>query len=213
MRTPLRLGLTGGIGSGKSTVATLLATYRTALIDADAISRQLTAPTGLAIAPIEAEFGAIMVQSDGAMDRQKMRTLVYADDQVRHRLEAILHPLIGEEATRQVEQAIQSNCDCIVFDIPLLVESKHWRIKLDHVLVIDCSPERQIDRVMARSGLRRDAVAGILAAQATRQERLRAADSTIFNDDISLHNLSREVAQWAKCFGLSSPTDSPETSA
>jgi dephospho-CoA kinase len=204
MVAALRLGLTGGIGSGKSTVAGLLAGFGAVVIDADAISRAVTACGGLAIAPIMAEFGAELIQPDGAMDRDKMRALVYADGSARQRLEAIIHPLVGQETSRQAMAAVQVGCRCIVFDVPLLVESVHWRQKLDHVLVIDCTPEQQIDRATARSSLGRAAIEAIMATQAHREQRLRAADSVIFNGAITLGKLADEVRHFALRFGLSS---------
>ncbi len=204
MPDALRLGLTGGIGSGKSTIAALLAGHGAAVIDADAISRSTTATGGAAIAGIEKEFGAGFVGADGAMDRDQMRNLVYADPAARKRLEAILHPLIGQEIARQTDAAKQGGTNCIVFDIPLLVESTRWRHTLDQVLVIDCTPQTQIQRVVARSGLTPDAVEKIIATQAPRALRLRAADMVISNDQLSLAQLEAQVAQLWRLIGLSS---------
>ena len=172
----LRLGLTGGIGSGKSTVAGLLAELGAAIIDADAISRATTGPGGLAIASLATEFGADFITDDQALDRDKMRTLAYADANARKRLEAIVHPLVGLEIIRQTELAVQSGNRCIVFDIPLLVESPNWRPKLAQVLVVDCTTELQIQRVMARNAMNREAVERIIQSQATRLARVKAAD-------------------------------------
>jgi dephospho-CoA kinase len=197
-----RLGLTGGIGSGKSTVAELLRTHGAAVIDADAISRNLTAPGGLAIKPIAECFGHAFIAADGALDRDKMRQASYADIHARKQLEAILHPLIGSELDRVEAVATQSGCRCIVFDIPLLVESSRWRQKVDQVLVVDCLAEVQIARVFARSGLARDMVEKIIASQASRAQRLRAADLIIFNSDVSKAILALEVEQIAQLLGL-----------
>lgn len=205
MPATLRLGLTGGIGSGKSTVAQLLGRLGAAIIDADAISRSVTASGGTAIAHIIKEFGAESINPDGAVDRNRMRALVYADANARKRLEAILHPLIGREIERQSDAAIQAGCACLVFDVPLLVESRHWRQKVDRVLVIDCPPAVQIERVMARNGLTRDAVEKIMASQALREVRLRAADAVVFNDQMELDQLAHKVKQLGQRFGLSSP--------
>ena len=199
-----RLGLTGGIGSGKSTVAALLADLGAAVIDADAISRQLTASGGLAMAAIAAEFGAAFVTPDGALDRDQMRALVHSDASARHRLEAIVHPLVGQETQRQAERATAQGKPCIVFDIPLLVESAHWRSRVDHVLVVDCTPEVQISRVMARNQLPRADIEKIIASQASRAQRLAAADSVLFNVGLTLSGLGDEVRQLAPRFGLSS---------
>lgn len=197
-----RLGLTGGIGSGKSTVAGLFRLRGAVVIDADVISRSLTAPAGLAIQPIIDSFGAEFIQADGALDRDKMRHVSYADPSLRKRLEAIIHPLVSAESARQEAAAIEAGCCCIVFDIPLLVESRHWRQRVDQVLVVDCVAEIQISRVVARSGLERSLIETIIASQISREHRLRAADVVIFNAGDSKDDLALEVAQIAHRFGL-----------
>lgn len=199
-----RLGLTGGIGSGKSTVAQFFSSLGAAVIDADAISRAVTAPQGAAIAALSAEFGADFITATGALDRDRMRNLVYSDASARKRLEAILHPLIGQEIARQTDAAVQTASRCLVFDIPLLVESSRWRQNLNQVLVVDCAPEVQIQRVMARSDLARAEVQAIIHSQAPREVRLRGSDMVIFNDDIDLTQLESEVTQIWRWFGLSS---------
>jgi len=198
-----RIGLTGGIGSGKSTVAQMLAALGAAIIDADANARSVTAPGGAAIAPIAAEFGAAFITADGALDRDAMRALAYADGSAKKRLEAIIHPLVGQAASRQEQDAMAAGHTCVVFDIPLLVESGRWRQQLDRILVIDCTVQTQVQRVVARSALEPDAVARIIAAQASREQRLAAADIVIFNDALSLDGLQAEVARMAHSFGLS----------
>ena len=197
-----RLGLTGGIGSGKSTVAELLRLRGAAVIDADAISRSLTAAGGLAIGPIADAFGPDFITSDGALDRDRMRQTSYADTDARKRLEAIIHPLVGNESARQEAIAMKSACRCIVFDIPLLVESRRWRERVDKVLVVDSITEVQIARVLARSGLDRAVVEKIIASQAPRARRLRAADLVIFNAGTSKDLLAREVDLIAQFLGL-----------
>ena len=206
-----RLGLTGGIGSGKSTVASLLAQFGAAVLDADAISRAVTAPHGLAIAPIQAAFGAEFLTAEGALDRERMRALVFAEPDAKRRLEAIIHPLVSQETARLAHVAQDSGHRCLVFDVPLLVESGRWRQQVDHVLVVDCLTETQISRVLARSSLSRAAVQAIMAAQASRAQRLQAADAVIFNDHLTLDGLALEVRWLAPGFGLSLPY-SPETS-
>ncbi len=202
MRGVTRLGLTGGIGSGKSTVACMLKEHGAAIIDADAISRQTTAAGGDAIDAIRQAFGAEFITPEGALDRERMRTLAFSDPTARRRLEQIVHPLVGLETRQQAQAAMAKGYRCIVFDIPLLVESAHWRAHLDQVLVLDCRPETQIERVMQRNGLSRDAVEGILAQQASRRLRLQAADHVICNDDISRPELAHLVGLLAHRFGL-----------
>lgn len=202
MRAALRIGLTGGIGSGKSTVARTLVACGAALVDADAISRAVTAVGGAAIPEISAQFGSHLIAADGAMDRERMRQLAFDDPSTRRRLESIVHPLVGLETLRQYEQAVVAGSRCVVFDIPLLVESGRWRQQLDQVLVVDCSEATQIHRVMARNGWPRDVVEKILAGQASRGQRLSAADICLYNDDISLPALEAQVRQLAARFGL-----------
>ncbi|MBC7647831.1 MAG: dephospho-CoA kinase, partial [Vitreoscilla sp.] len=146
----LRLGLTGGIGSGKSTVAQMLVGHGGGLIDADAISRVTTAAGGSAIAAIAAQFGLQTINADGSMNRDVMRQLVFADPAAKFALEAIIHPLVSQEAARQAAQAKSAGSTFAVFDIPLLVESKRWRQQLDKVLVVDCEEASQISRVVSR---------------------------------------------------------------
>jgi len=202
MNRPVRIGLSGGIGSGKSTVAARLAHHGAAIMDADAISRQITAPGGLGMAAIAETFGAAMVTAEGAMDRDRMRALVFSDPTAKRRLESIIHPLVGQENERLAQQAVERGQWCLVFDVPLLVESAHWRPRLDHVLIVDCEPDTQVQRVMQRNGLSREAVCAIMANQAPRARRLSAADTVIFNDGIDLAGLHALVGQVAKSFGL-----------
>ena len=202
MQCSFRLGLTGGIGSGKSTVAALLASHGAAVIDADAISRQTTASGGAAIETIRQIFGAAFITPAGALDRERMRAHVFQDPSARQQLEQIIHPLVGQETERQAQAALTAGCRCIVFDIPLLVESGHWRARLDQVLVVDCRTETQIARTMQRSDLSRDAVVAIITSQARRAQRLSAADLVLYNDGLTLEQLAQEVRQLARRFGL-----------
>lgn len=191
---PLRIGLTGGIGSGKSTVAAALAALGASVIDTDAIARSLTVPGGAAIPAIAAQFGAAFVDASGALDRSRMRELAFADPAARQRLEAILHPLIRAETARQAEAAQGT---AIVFDVPLLIESGRWREQVDRVLVVDCREATQVERVMARSGWTREAVQAVLAQQASRRSRRAGADAVIHNDGLSHEELRAEVrALW-----------------
>jgi len=198
----LRIGLTGGIGSGKSTVLQMLAQLGAAVIDADAISRATTASGGAAIAQITRRFGSEFVTPEGALDRARMRERAYADPQARRQLEEIIHPLVAAESARLVQAALAAGVPCIVFDIPLLVESGRWRSQVDKVLVVDCSAETQVERVVARSGLGPEAVRSIMAAQATREQRLAAADIVICNEQLTLDQLRDNVVQVARSFGL-----------
>ena len=186
-----RIGLTGGIGSGKSTVSAALATLGATIVDTDAIARQLTLPGGAAIAAISETFGQEFIDPRGALDRARMRELAFADPDARRRLEAILHPLIGRETEAQAATAGDRT---IVFDVPLLVESGgRWRAKVDKVLVVDCPVATQIDRVVARSGWSREAVEAVISQQATRMARRAAADAIVFNDGIPVAELTRQV--------------------
>ncbi|MBC7610716.1 MAG: dephospho-CoA kinase, partial [Polaromonas sp.] len=189
-RVAQRIGLTGGIGSGKSTVARMLIDGGAVLIDADAISRQTTASGGTAIALIARQFGPQAIAADGAMNRDFMRQQAFDNPAIKQQLEAIVHPLVGLETSRQAELADLAGMTCMVFDIPLLVESGRWRSKLDQVLVVDCSEATQISRVMARNGWTPEAVQKVIAAQAGRAARRAAADICIYNDGLSLQALS-----------------------
>jgi dephospho-CoA kinase len=198
----MRVGLTGGIGSGKSTVLHMLQAMGAGVVDADAISRATTAPGGAAIPAIAARFGADFIAGDGALDRDRMRERVYADPSARRDLEAIIHPLVGAETARQAELAQAAGARCVVFDIPLLVESGRWRALVDRVLVVDCLVSTQVARVHARSGLPEAQVLAIIAAQATREQRLAAADSVIHNEGLALEQLRAQVERVAQGFGL-----------
>lgn len=200
--TSYRLGLTGGIGSGKSTVAQLLAALGAAVIDADAISRATTSKNGAAMEAIANCFGTSVVAADGALDREKMRALVYSDANAKKRLEAIVHPLVSQGIDMQAQLAQTLGAPCIVFDIPLLVESHHWRTTLDRILVVDCTSETQIARVAARDGATEADVRKILAVQASRAWRLSAADMVVFNDSISTVELGLFVREIGHQFGL-----------
>jgi dephospho-CoA kinase len=173
------LGLTGGIGSGKTTVANMFADLGAALVDTDLIAHQLSASGGGAIAAIRSQFGEDFIQPDGALDRAKMRVHVFSNAQEKAKLEAILHPLIRsgtEEAARH------ASGDYLIFVVPLLVESGSWKNRVSRVLVVDCPEELQIQRVMARSGISEQQVKAIMQHQASRELRLQAADDVILND-------------------------------
>jgi dephospho-CoA kinase len=197
-----RIGLTGGIGSGKSTVAGMLAECGAVIVDADTISRQTTAAGGAAIVAIEQIFGVSFITPAGALDRDAMRQLVFSDPAAKLRLEAIIHPLVTAETIRQVCDAESAGVRCLVFDVPLLVESGRWRHQVDQVLVVDCTEERQISRVMVRNGWTREAVLKVMAGQASRAQRLAAADICIYNESHALAELAGLTREVAAGFGL-----------
>ena len=201
-KTSWRVGLTGGIGSGKSTVGRMLADRGAALIDADQIARELTAPGGLAMAAIAQAFGPEFVDSHGALDRSRMRERAFSQPDSRKQLEAIIHPLVAEVTEAQARAAQAIGKRLLVFDIPLLVESTHWPRKLDAVIVVDCPTETQIARVMARNALERSAVEAIIASQASRRRRRAAADIVLYNDQLTMDALNARVITLAGRFGL-----------
>ena len=191
---PLRIGLTGGIGSGKSTVGQMLQARGAAVIDADAIARQVTAAHGVAMPAIAQTFGPEFITADGALDRERMRVHVFSQPQAKQALEAIIHPLVAQETQRQAQEALAKGHNTLVFDVPLLVEAgARWRTQVDRVVVVDCSEATQSQRVLARNGLSRETVQSIIAAQASRAQKLAAADWVIDNDDISLEDLRAHV--------------------
>jgi dephospho-CoA kinase len=188
----LRFGLTGGIGSGKSTVGTILASVGAVVIDTDLIARRLTMTGGAAIDAIGAALGADFIAADGSLDRPRMRLAAFNDSSVRSRLEGILHPLIGIEAEREAAAA-PSDAPALVFDVPLLIESGRWRSRVDAVWVVDCDEAEQVARVAARPGWSEAAARAVIAQQATRRERRAGADAVIHNQEISLADLADEV--------------------
>ena len=194
------IGLTGGIGRGKSTAAKTLVELGAVLIDSDAIAREIAAPGGLAVSALETEFGKEALDANGGLNRARMRNLAFADPTVKRRLEAILHPLIGVETHRRAQQAGNRVC---VFDVPLLAESTRWRWRVNKVLVIDCSAATQLARVKARSGWSSDMVQAVMAQQASREQRRGCADAVIHNDGITTDELSQTVHQlwerWQLC--------------
>lgn len=198
----LRLGLTGGIGSGKSTVARLLAMRGAAILDADAMSRATTQPGGSAMPVVARVFGECFVMPDGGLDRQRMRDHVFAHPDARAQLEHIIHPLVAQAMKAQSEVAIAAGARCLVHDVPLLVESGRWRHVLDRVLVVDCSEETQRRRVRARNQWDDATITGALRSQSPRLPRLLAADAILYNDVDDLEPLARQVDRLAERFGL-----------
>ncbi|QIE25044.1 dephospho-CoA kinase [Caballeronia sp. SBC2] len=185
------IGLTGGIGSGKTTVADMFAARGVPVIDTDLIAHQITAPGGVAMPLIESTFGPEYVAADGSLDRAKMRTLVFSDNTAKAQLESITHPLIRAESERQ-RNAAQATYHIVV--VPLLIEAGERASKVERVLVVDCPVDTQIERVIRRNGFTRDQVLAIIARQATREARLAAADDVVVNDSAAtLETLQREV--------------------
>jgi len=189
--TRFAVGLTGGIGCGKTTVADLFGALGASLVDTDLIAHALTAPGGAAMPALVAAFGPGVAAADGAMDRARMRELVFADPQAKQRLEAILHPRIRDAA---LAAAAAASGPYVMFVVPLLVESGNWRQRVTRILAIDCPEQVQIARVMARNGLAEAQVRAIMATQATRDQRLAAADDVITNDG-GIDTLRPQVAR------------------
>ena len=187
-----RIGLTGGIGSGKSAVAHMLVAHGATLIDTDAIARSLTAAGGQAMPALKELFGPHILDNTGALDRVAMRGLVYANAAAKHKLEALLHPLIRE---RVEQQTIACTTPALVLDVPLLVESGRWRDRVDHVWVMDCEEETQVARVLQRPGWTEAAARAVIHQQASRANRRLAADVVIYNDRINLAQLKQQVEE------------------
>lgn len=193
-----KVGLTGGIGSGKTKVADMLGAWGAAIVDTDVIAHDLTAPGGAAIAPIRQAFGPDVIAANGALDRPAMRELAFRSPEARQRLESILHPMIRSETQARASAAEGAY---VVFVVPLLVESGSWQKQLDRICVVDCEPDTQIARVQARSGLTREAIERIMLAQATREQRLAAAHDVVFNGrETSLKDLELNVRALHECW-------------
>jgi len=186
------LGLTGGIGSGKTTVSDLLGQLGAGIIDTDLIAHQITAPGGVAIPLILDQFGPEFIDPSGALNRAKMRALVFEKPEARKILEQITHPLIRQETAKRALELAQSGKPYLTFVVPLLIESGNWQGLLDHIAVVDCPEETQIERVIKRNQLTREAVEKILAAQASREAR-RSQANTILTNEGNLADLSAEV--------------------
>lgn len=193
----LRLGVTGGIGSGKSTVTALLrSACGGTVLDADAIARNVTAPGGVAIPSLRQALGAESIDEAGGLNRAYVRQRAFIEIGFRKTLESIVHPLVSQEINRiEREFTAQRTGELLIYDIPLLVESGHWRGRLDQVLVVDCSETTQVARVQARNNLSTQDIQAIIAAQTPRSIRLASADIVLFNDRISLGDLEKMTRQ------------------
>lgn len=201
------VGLTGGIGSGKSTVAELFAERGAVVVDTDAIAHEITGPGGAAMAALAAAFGPRVVRADGGLERTAMRQLVFADPAQRIRLEGILHPLIRERSAQRCRAATSPY---VILAVPLLVEAGGYRARCQRILVVDCDEAVQVARVMARNGLAESEVRAIMAAQAGRRERLAVADDVVHNDG-GIEALREQVDELhARYVRLS--TDKPQAS-
>lgn len=186
----LKIGLTGGIGSGKTMVADYLAELGASVVDTDVISHELTSPGGAAMADIEQAFGPTVIADNGSLNRDVMRDMVFKQPDIRKNLEEILHPLIFHETLRQ---AMQCQGDYLLLVVPLLIESGRWQDRVDKICVVDCEPETQIQRVTKRNNLSVDAVERIMSAQATRNQRLNQADYVVLNGHkTTLENLKQQ---------------------
>jgi dephospho-CoA kinase len=195
---PLLIGLTGGIGSGKSTVAQRLQSLGAALVDTDAIARALSASGSAAIPALREAFGDAAIAADGSLNREHMRELVFNDARIKQHLESILHPRIGLEAAAQAEAAVHAGAAAIVFDVPLMHQKSPWRERVHKLLVVDCEEATQVRRVQARSGWREAAVRAAMAAQISRSERRKLADAVLHNEGLTLPELHAQVdALWA----------------
>jgi dephospho-CoA kinase len=191
MRT---IGLTGGIGSGKSTVAHILVNVGVPVVDADAISRASTQAGGAAMPAISKVFGAGVLAEDGSLNRDAMRALMLQDASAKARLEGIIHPWVGQQIDAQLTVARGAGAALAVVDIPLLVEGgSRWRTRLDAIWVVDCLPQTQISRVQTRSNWPLTQIQAVMAAQASRAERLACADAVISNEELSLDDLKTQV--------------------
>lgn len=193
------IGLTGGIGSGKSTVAAMLADVGATVLDADQIARTITLPGGAALPAIEQAFGSDMISTDGSLNREAMRQKIFSDPAAKHQLELITHPLISEAMTTAI---FASPARKVVLDVPLLVESDRWRKQMAAVIVVDCAVQTQLQRVTHRNGWPSETTLSIIRSQASRSARLAVADAVLVNDGLTLANLRDQVLQLASHLGI-----------
>jgi dephospho-CoA kinase len=197
------IGITGGIGSGKSTVAALLQAAGAFVIDADELARACTRAHGSAIGPIRQAFGDDFIDADGAMRRDAMRELVFRLPEARRKLEDIIHPIVFQQAQELGKTAERQGRTVVLYEIPLLAESPHWRKRLHRVIVVDCDEDTQIRRATQRSSLTWETARSIVASQASRPDRWRIADAVIFNGgSVDPQQLREQVCILGRSFGL-----------
>lgn len=199
-QAPYVVGVTGGIGSGKTTVAKAFAAWGVPVVDTDLIAHQLTQAQGAAMPALIAAFGPAIADEGGALDRAAMRKLAFNDAAAKQTLEGILHPLIREQSDREVALHGQQGAAYVLLVVPLLVESGSYARRCDRVLVVDCSEDVQLARVMARSRLKREEVQAIMDKQATRAARLAAADDVINNTALSMQDMQQQVKMLHDCY-------------
>lgn len=194
MASAFNVGLTGGVGSGKSTIASMFSNRGAALVDADVVAHQLTSVGGAAIAALRDSFGAEAIAADGSLDRTYMRALIFSDAELRIKLERLLHPMIRDAMNKLADRHLVEGAAYVVRVVPLLVESGNWRVYADRLLLVDCSGATQLARVRSRPGIDDVTAERIIAAQATRAERLAVAEDVLFNE-APVDNVDQRVAR------------------
>ncbi len=210
MSAPFGVGLTGGVGSGKSTIAAMLLERGAGLIDADAIAHELTSPGGLAIDALRESFGPDAIGTDGSLDRARMRALVFSDSAARRQLESLLHPMIRAMMRERAAELVADGSLYAVFAVPLLIEGGNWHDYVDRILLIDCSEQTQLARVCARTGIDEFTARKIIASQATRPQRLAAADDVLLNE-APLNQMEPRVERLHQAYLRSAKNSSDET--
>ena len=210
MSAAFSVGLTGGVGSGKSTIAAMLGKRGAGLVDADAIAHELTRPGGSAIGALRESFGPDAIATDGSLDRARMRARVFSDSATRKQLESLLHPMIRAMMRERAAELIADGSLYAVFVVPLLIEGGNWHGYVDRILLIDCSEATQLARVCARTGIDHSTAQKMIASQATRPQRLAAADDVLFNE-APLNQIEPRVERLHQAYLRSATNRSGET--